>query len=142
MVGHQDLDSSMHSIVTCDIFMEDVPSGEATRMNYGHGFCNNCSTEHFMVKINKGQSRRIRCTKYDYLLLDVLPLKDVFGPFDKGRERSKVVTTNSLFYDDDDMVTFMTDEDTTIDKVVFGDGSTDLDQDLEISILSEKLTIY
>ncbi|XP_041015754.1 probable E3 ubiquitin-protein ligase ARI2 isoform X1 [Juglans microcarpa x Juglans regia] len=61
VVGHQDLDSSLHSIVMCDICMEGVPGGEATRVDCGHCFCNSCWTQHFMVKINEGQSRRIRC---------------------------------------------------------------------------------
>ncbi|KAF5453396.1 hypothetical protein F2P56_028300 [Juglans regia] len=39
---------------------------------------------------------------------------------------------------DDDVATFMPDEDAAVDKVVVGDGATDLDQDLEISIPSEK----
>ncbi|KAF3786598.1 putative E3 ubiquitin-protein ligase [Nymphaea thermarum] len=47
--------------INCDICIEVVPSDEATAMDCGHYFCNNCWTEHFIVKINEGQSRRIRC---------------------------------------------------------------------------------
>ncbi|KAM3743043.1 hypothetical protein ACB098_07G115400 [Castanea mollissima] len=61
VVEHPDLESPLGSTITCDICMDDVPSGEATREDCGHCFCNNCWTEHFMVKINEGQSRRIRC---------------------------------------------------------------------------------
>ncbi|KAG2705567.1 hypothetical protein I3760_05G061000 [Carya illinoinensis] len=61
VVEHQDLNSPLYSTITCDICMEDVASDEATRVDCGHCFCNNCWTEHFIVKINDGQSRRIRC---------------------------------------------------------------------------------
>ncbi|CAL1353376.1 unnamed protein product [Linum trigynum] len=49
------------SSVSCEICMEDVPADNATRMDCGHCFCNDCWTGHFIVKINEGQSRRIRC---------------------------------------------------------------------------------
>ncbi|CAN0909941.1 Probable E3 ubiquitin-protein ligase ARI1 [Linum grandiflorum] len=49
------------STVTCEICMEDVPADMSTSMDCGHCFCNDCWTEHFIVKINEGQSRRIRC---------------------------------------------------------------------------------
>lgn len=61
VVEHRGLESPLGSTITCDICMDDVPSVEATREDCGHCFCNNCWTEHFMVKINEGQSRRIRC---------------------------------------------------------------------------------
>ncbi|KAM4088993.1 hypothetical protein ACB094_07G115500 [Castanea mollissima] len=61
VVEHPGLESPLGSTITCDICMDDVPSGEATREDCGHCFCNNCWTEHFMVKISEGQSRRIRC---------------------------------------------------------------------------------
>ncbi|KAK4762004.1 hypothetical protein SAY87_029888 [Trapa incisa] len=61
-VDEQGKDSSAtSSIEMCDICMEEVSGSEATRMDCGHCFCNNCWTEHFIVKINEGQSRRIRC---------------------------------------------------------------------------------
>ncbi|XP_023513187.1 probable E3 ubiquitin-protein ligase ARI2 [Cucurbita pepo subsp. pepo] len=53
--------SETSSVVMCDICMEEVHSNDATRVDCGHCFCNNCWTEHFIVKINEGQSRRIRC---------------------------------------------------------------------------------
>ncbi|CAN6544208.1 unnamed protein product [Malus baccata var. baccata] len=62
VVDHQDLDPSPpNSPVMCAICIEDVPSNETTKMDCGHCFCNSCWTEHFVVKINEGQSKRIRC---------------------------------------------------------------------------------
>ncbi|XP_076892851.1 putative E3 ubiquitin-protein ligase ARI1 [Bidens hawaiensis] len=46
---------------TCEVCMEEVPAYKMTTMDCGHCFCNNCWTEHFLVKINEGQSRRISC---------------------------------------------------------------------------------
>ncbi|KAL7236716.1 hypothetical protein ACSBR1_019924 [Camellia fascicularis] len=59
LVENHDLPSS--STIMCNICIEDVPGTEATKMDCGHDFCNNCWTEHFIVKINEGQSKRIRC---------------------------------------------------------------------------------
>jgi ariadne-1 len=62
VVEHFDFDSpASSSTVMCDICIEDVSSDDSTKMDCGHCFCNNCWTEHFIVKINEGQSRRIRC---------------------------------------------------------------------------------
>ncbi|KAK8616548.1 hypothetical protein V6N13_018094 [Hibiscus sabdariffa] len=52
---------SFSSTSTCDICMEELPADKMTKMECGHGFCNDCWTEHFVVKINQGHSRRIRC---------------------------------------------------------------------------------
>ncbi|KAK9286988.1 hypothetical protein L1049_015396 [Liquidambar formosana] len=60
VVEHRD-PGSPSSTVMCDICIEDVSSDKATRMDCGHCFCNSCWTEHFIVKINEGQSRRIKC---------------------------------------------------------------------------------
>ncbi|KAL0334777.1 UNVERIFIED_CONTAM: putative E3 ubiquitin-protein ligase ARI1 [Sesamum radiatum] len=49
------------STLVCNICMDDVPAKDVTKMDCGHCFCNNCWTEHFIVKINEGQSKRIRC---------------------------------------------------------------------------------
>ncbi|KAG8364304.1 hypothetical protein BUALT_Bualt19G0114600 [Buddleja alternifolia] len=50
------------STVMCNICMDDdVPAGDVTQMDCGHCFCNSCWTEHFIVKINEGQSKRIMC---------------------------------------------------------------------------------
>ncbi|XVF68180.1 hypothetical protein PTKIN_Ptkin10aG0183600 [Pterospermum kingtungense] len=45
----------------CEICIEELPSDQMTKMDCSHVFCNDCWTEHFIVKINEGQSRRIRC---------------------------------------------------------------------------------
>ncbi|KFK33684.1 hypothetical protein AALP_AA5G046200 [Arabis alpina] len=48
--------------MTCDICMEDdLPSYDMTRMECGHCFCNDCWKEHFTVRINEGESKRITC---------------------------------------------------------------------------------
>ncbi|XP_004507397.1 probable E3 ubiquitin-protein ligase ARI1 isoform X1 [Cicer arietinum] len=57
----RDSSSLAYDSVMCEICMDDVPIEEATRMDCGHCFCNSCWTEHFFVKINEGQSKRIRC---------------------------------------------------------------------------------
>ncbi|CAA0830909.1 Probable E3 ubiquitin-protein ligase ARI2 [Striga hermonthica] len=49
------------STVMCNICMDDVAGQDVTLMDCGHCFCNDCWTEHFIVKINEGQSKRIRC---------------------------------------------------------------------------------
>ncbi|KAM5549023.1 putative E3 ubiquitin-protein ligase ARI2 [Rosa sericea] len=62
VVEHQDGEPLLpSSTIMCAICIEDVPSNEATKMDCGHCFCNGCWTEHFVVKINDGQSKRIRC---------------------------------------------------------------------------------
>ncbi|XP_044490141.1 probable E3 ubiquitin-protein ligase ARI2 isoform X2 [Mangifera indica] len=60
---NEDIGSSLYSSseVMCDICMEEVSAEAATKMDCGHCFCNECWTGHFIVKINEGQSRRIRC---------------------------------------------------------------------------------
>lgn len=62
-VEHVDRDAPVgsSSTIMCDICIEDVAGNRTTRMDCGHCFCNDCWTEHFIVKINEGQSRRIRC---------------------------------------------------------------------------------
>ncbi|GLT44308.1 hypothetical protein SLA2020_182130 [Shorea laevis] len=47
--------------IMCEICIEEVLGDKATRMDCGHCYCNDCWTEHFIVKINEGQSKRIRC---------------------------------------------------------------------------------
>lgn len=37
-----DSESSVPSSIMCEICIEDVPGDEATRMDCGHCFCNNC----------------------------------------------------------------------------------------------------
>ncbi|CAN0899224.1 Probable E3 ubiquitin-protein ligase ARI1 [Linum grandiflorum] len=61
--GHYNSQCSS-STVTCEICMEEVRANTSTRMDCGHCFCNDCWTEHFIVKIKEGQSRRIRCMAF------------------------------------------------------------------------------
>ncbi|XP_044508823.1 probable E3 ubiquitin-protein ligase ARI2 isoform X2 [Mangifera indica] len=56
---------SFPSKVKCCICREEVSADTATKMNCGHCFCNECWTRHFIVKINEGQSRRIRCMAHE-----------------------------------------------------------------------------
>ncbi|PON70177.1 E3 ubiquitin ligase RBR family [Parasponia andersonii] len=56
--------AQLPSMVMCVVCTEDVPAVEVTTMDCGHCFCNSCWTEHFIVKINEGQSRRIRCMEH------------------------------------------------------------------------------
>jgi ariadne-1 len=53
--------TSLPSVVTCHICIEDKMREEVTMMDCGHHYCNDCWTEYFIVKINEGQSKRIRC---------------------------------------------------------------------------------
>ncbi|KAL8555962.1 hypothetical protein ACS0TY_003687 [Phlomoides rotata] len=62
MVELADLDLlEPSSMIMCIICIENVPAENVTKMDCGHCFCNDCWTEHFIVKINEGQSKRIRC---------------------------------------------------------------------------------
>ncbi|VAI08076.1 unnamed protein product [Triticum turgidum subsp. durum] len=47
--------------VTCNVCYDDVPLMAASHMDCGHNYCNECWTEYFIVKINEGQSRRVKC---------------------------------------------------------------------------------
>ncbi|KAL6867566.1 hypothetical protein ACP4OV_015590 [Aristida adscensionis] len=47
--------------LTCNVCYEDVSPADASKMDCGHNYCNDCWTEYFIVKINEGQSRRVRC---------------------------------------------------------------------------------
>lgn len=42
IVDNQGLDLPLPQTITCDICIEDVPSSEATKMDCGHCFCNEC----------------------------------------------------------------------------------------------------
>ncbi|KAJ4701862.1 RBR-type E3 ubiquitin transferase [Melia azedarach] len=61
VVENDDVSSSQSSSFSCNICFDDVSPEEVTTMDCGHYFCNSCWTEHFIVKINEGQSRRIKC---------------------------------------------------------------------------------
>ncbi|KAL2894728.1 putative E3 ubiquitin-protein ligase ARI2 [Bienertia sinuspersici] len=51
----------LSSVFMCEICIEDKPASEFTTMDCGHQYCNDCWTKHFIVRINEGQSRRVRC---------------------------------------------------------------------------------
>ncbi|XP_042061223.1 probable E3 ubiquitin-protein ligase ARI1 isoform X1 [Salvia splendens] len=53
------------STLLCNICMDDVSTNVVSRMDCGHCFCNTCWTDHFVVKINEGQSKRIRCMAHE-----------------------------------------------------------------------------
>ncbi|KAM7256903.1 hypothetical protein ACFE04_012644 [Oxalis oulophora] len=53
------------SIKTCYICFEDVQTCYMTTMDCGHFFCNDCWTEHFVVNINEGLSRSIKCMSHE-----------------------------------------------------------------------------
>ncbi|GLT92178.1 hypothetical protein SLE2022_100290 [Rubroshorea leprosula] len=64
VLEHDDhFSSQLSSIVTftCNICFEVLSADMVAIMDCGHYFCNDCWTEHFIVKINEGQSRQIRC---------------------------------------------------------------------------------
>ncbi|KAL9172513.1 hypothetical protein ABFS82_03G053300 [Erythranthe guttata] len=46
---------------TCLICFDEFHADKMTTMDCGHCFCDECWTEHFIVKTNEGQSRRITC---------------------------------------------------------------------------------
>ncbi|XP_020095693.1 probable E3 ubiquitin-protein ligase ARI2 isoform X3 [Ananas comosus] len=53
--------SSSPCPITCNVCFDEVPPSRVSEMDCGHCFCNECWTEHFIIKINDGQSRRITC---------------------------------------------------------------------------------
>lgn len=54
----------LSGVSNCDTCFEEVSAELATTMDCGHTFCNDCWTQHFLVKIKEGQSRRILCMAY------------------------------------------------------------------------------
>ncbi|WCJ35311.1 RING/U-box superfamily protein [Euphorbia peplus] len=60
-VYQDDFASSLPSLVECNICFDEVHASNVTFMDCGHFFCNSCWTQHFIVRINEGQSRRVRC---------------------------------------------------------------------------------
>ncbi|PWA56958.1 RING/U-box superfamily protein [Artemisia annua] len=53
------------SMMACGICTQDIPARMMTKMDCGNCFCNNCWTEHFIVQINEGYSRRVRCMDHE-----------------------------------------------------------------------------
>lgn len=68
------------STVMCDICMEELAGSEVTKMDCGHCFCNACWTEHFIVKIKEGQSKRIRCMAHKcFAICDEAVIRKLVG---------------------------------------------------------------
>ncbi|KAB1220525.1 putative E3 ubiquitin-protein ligase ARI1 [Morella rubra] len=83
VLGNDRLPSELPSTVMCIICIEEVPASEVTTMDCGHYFCNNCWTEHFIVKINEGQSRRIRCMAHKcYAICDEVKIRSLVSARD------------------------------------------------------------
>ncbi|KAH7660933.1 E3 ubiquitin ligase RBR family protein [Dioscorea alata] len=59
--NNNDSSFSALSQITCNVCFDDFSKDEFSIMSCGHYYCNNCWTEHFIVKINNGASRRISC---------------------------------------------------------------------------------
>ncbi|KAL5731599.1 RBR-type E3 ubiquitin transferase [Ranunculus cassubicifolius] len=83
--GHSGVTSKEEDL-TCYICMEDgFAKKDITRMDCGHCFCNTCWTEHFIVKINEGQSRRIQCMAYKCnAVCDEAIVRDLVNERDKN----------------------------------------------------------
>lgn len=47
--------------IECGCCFSDVPVTEATTMECGHAYCNDCWHQHFKVQITEGNSRRLLC---------------------------------------------------------------------------------
>lgn len=47
--------------VTCNICFCDVSMSDATCMDCGHCFCNDCWRQHIKIQVMEGQSRRLKC---------------------------------------------------------------------------------
>ncbi|KAJ6845011.1 putative E3 ubiquitin-protein ligase ARI2 [Iris pallida] len=53
--------SASSGLITCNICFDEVSDSAVTVMSCGHYYCSDCWIEHFIIRINEGQSRRIRC---------------------------------------------------------------------------------
>ncbi|URE05764.1 IBR domain [Musa troglodytarum] len=71
----RDLDmlGSSTAVITCNVCFEDVAVLDATKMDCGHFFCNDCWTQNFIIRIKDGE-RTIRCmdTKCNAICDDVI----------------------------------------------------------------------
>ncbi|KAJ8506710.1 hypothetical protein OPV22_007596 [Ensete ventricosum] len=68
-----DISGSSTAVITCNICFEDVAVLDATKMDCGHLFCNDCWTQNFIIRIKDGE-RTIRCmdTKCNAICDDVI----------------------------------------------------------------------
>ncbi|XP_072986543.1 probable E3 ubiquitin-protein ligase ARI2 [Typha latifolia] len=55
------LPTSSTAVFTCNVCFDDVSPSQSTTMDCGHTFCNDCWTQHFIARINDGESRDVRC---------------------------------------------------------------------------------
>ncbi|KAJ7538006.1 hypothetical protein O6H91_11G031000 [Diphasiastrum complanatum] len=53
--------SELGENLSCGICFEDIEKEDSTQMDCGHCFCNDCWTQHFIINIRDGQSRRLKC---------------------------------------------------------------------------------
>ncbi|RAL47316.1 hypothetical protein DM860_013281 [Cuscuta australis] len=69
--------------MTCKICYDDIPLAEATTMDCGHSFCNDCWAGHFTVQINAGKSKQIQCMEYKCnAICDEVKVKNLVGERD------------------------------------------------------------
>ncbi|XP_024515823.1 probable E3 ubiquitin-protein ligase ARI1 [Selaginella moellendorffii] len=64
LAENQPASQPLPSTVTCGICFDDVPQADATQMDCGHAFCNDCWLENFTVKIMEGESRKLKCMAF------------------------------------------------------------------------------
>ncbi|KAL3840344.1 hypothetical protein ACJIZ3_024935 [Penstemon smallii] len=76
--------SQIFSKILCETCYDEFPANETTIMECGHCFCNECWTEHFIVKINEGKSRRITCMAHKcYSICDEGYIRDLVSSRDQ-----------------------------------------------------------
>ncbi|XP_058069160.1 probable E3 ubiquitin-protein ligase ARI2 isoform X2 [Magnolia sinica] len=97
--------SRSRSLVKCNICIEDVSPHAVTTMDCGHCFCNDCWTEHFIVQINDGQSKHIRCMEHkcnaicdEAVVRNLVNAKypDIAERFDRHLLESYIVDNNKV----------------------------------------------
>ncbi|CAM8972170.1 unnamed protein product [Rhodiola kirilowii] len=71
------------STVDCQICFQEMTSSEVTMMDCGHYFCENCWAEYFIVQIQEGMSKRVKCMAYkcnaicdEEIIRNIVSLKD------------------------------------------------------------------
>ncbi|KAG2497384.1 hypothetical protein HYH03_004542 [Edaphochlamys debaryana] len=60
-VGMEAGPSGVVGPITCQVCYSEAEPAEATTMDCGHTFCNDCWRQHFKTQIGDGQARTIRC---------------------------------------------------------------------------------
>ncbi|XP_058069161.1 probable E3 ubiquitin-protein ligase ARI2 [Magnolia sinica] len=97
--------SYSRSLVTCNICFEEVSPNAVTTMDCGHCFCNDCWTENFIVQINDGQSKHIRCMEHkcnaicdEAVVRNLVSAKhpDIAERFDRHLLESYIVDNNKV----------------------------------------------